>query len=131
MGAVLCVLAAVVLSLIAGVVGGALTHTAGGASYTLSYADFVSIMLTAVSLLITLLAFFIALLAIIGWNAISQGVQARVETFLEHEFKEGNRLYKMLRQRADAAMFEGIGAIDTTTGEKPKKPTEPKEENDD
>ncbi len=43
----------VALCVFSGVIGGALTRDFGASSYTLSYADFISIMLTAISLLMT------------------------------------------------------------------------------
>lgn len=115
---VLGIFGVVVLCLLSAVVGAALTRNFGTSNYTISYADFVSIMLTAISLLMTLLAFFIAFLGVVGWNAISKGVVTRVEAFLEHGFKEGNPLQAMLRERVEAAMFAGIDEIDTSLPDK-------------
>ena len=53
-------------TVIAGFVGAVSSLRFNKEDYTLSYDDFVSIMLTAISLLLTLLAFFIAILALIG-----------------------------------------------------------------
>jgi hypothetical protein len=106
----------VLLCLIAGAVGGALTRHFGTSSYTLSYADFVSVMLTAISLLLTLLAMFFAVLGVIGWNAISAGVRQRTKDFLEEGFREGNALHQMLRKRVDETMYEGVAAL--SEGEK-------------
>lgn len=100
------------LCLVSGVAGGALSRNFGTSSYTISYADFISILLTAISLIMTLLAFFIAILAYIGWNSISGKVASEVKTFLSDGFREGQPLHAMLIERKDEAMFEGVMEID-------------------
>ncbi|GAA4745711.1 hypothetical protein GCM10023264_08990 [Sphingomonas daechungensis] len=97
-----------VLCLVSGVLGGALTRNFGTSSYSLSYADFISIMLTAVSLLMTVLAIFLAVFGVIGWNAIQGRVHQRTEEFLNEGFKEGRPLYQMLETRATEIIYEGI-----------------------
>jgi uncharacterized membrane protein len=104
------------LCLVSGIIGGALTRNFGTSSYTLSYADFISIMLTAISLLMTLLAIFFGVLGVIGWNAISGGVRQRTKDFLEDGFKEGNALHDMLRRRVEEAMYEGVEAMNEGDG---------------
>lgn len=97
---------------LSGVVGGALTNNFGTSSYTLSYADFVSILLTAISLLVTLLGIVLAVVALIGWNAISEKVKSNTESYLEEGFKEGNDLHTMLRVRATEIMYAGVTPIE-------------------
>lgn len=80
-------------------------------SYTISYADFISMLLTAISLLMTLLAFFLGVLGLIGWSAISRGVNERVEKFLEEGFKEGNSLHQLINSKATSAMYAGVETI--------------------
>lgn len=101
------------LCLASGVIGGALSQNFGESSYKLSYADFISIMLTAVSLLMTLLAFFIAGLAYIGWNSISSKVGSEVLAYLDRGFREGEPLHKILVENKNAVMFEGVRKVDT------------------
>ena len=96
------------LCLVSGVLGGALTRNFGTSSYSLSYADFISIMLTAVSLLMTVLAIFLAVFGVIGWNAIQGRVHQRTEEFLNEGFREGRPLYQMLETRATEIIYEGI-----------------------
>lgn len=120
------VAAAVVLCLLSGVIGGALTRNFGTSNYTLSYADFISVMLTAISLLMTLLAIFFGVLGVIGWNAISRGVQERTERFLVDGFKDGNALHVMLQKRVTEAMYEGVAAIETKLGEGDEVDAEPR-----
>lgn len=103
----------VAVCLFAGLIGGAATRHFGEASYTISYADFISIMLTAVSLLMTLLAFFLAGLAYLGWQSVTTKVENSVNSFLNEGFKDGNPLHKMLVEQKDRAMFEGVQSIDS------------------
>jgi len=92
--------------------GSALTRQFGTSSYTLSYADFVSILLTAISLLMTLLGFFIAILAFIGWNGISGKVASDVSKFLADGFEDGAPLHRMLVDQTNRAMYSGVQVVD-------------------
>ena len=108
------------LCLASGMVGGALNRNFGTSSYTLSYADFVAIMLTAVSLLITVLAVFLAVAGFVGWTTIEQKVHAKTEDFLANGFAKGGRLDGMvydrvtdaIRSRTEELMFEGVDRVD-------------------
>lgn len=91
------------LCLVSGIVGGALNRNFGTSSYTLSYADFVSIMLTAVSLLITVLAVFLAVAGFVGWTTIEQKVHLKAEDYLASGFKDDGRLMEMLNERLTSA----------------------------
>jgi hypothetical protein len=101
------------LCLSAGLVGGAMSRSFGTSSYTISYADFISVMLTAISLIMALLAFFIAILAYIGWNSINGKVATEVKSILADGFREGQPLHQMFVEQKDRAMFEGVMRIDT------------------
>jgi hypothetical protein len=103
------------LCLISGVVGGALTRHSGTNSYTLSYADFVSIMLTAISVLMTLLAIFLAVAGFVGWTTIEQKVHSKTEDFLAKGFEKGARLDRivvdMIERKTEQIMFEGVQPV--------------------
>lgn len=109
-----------VLCVISGVVGGALSNRFGTSSDTISYADFISVMLTAVSVMLAALTIFLGVLGLLGWAAISNGVHNKTETFLTEGFKEGNPLYKMVEARVAGIVYEGIAAInaDDTANDK-------------
>lgn len=107
----------VVLCVISGIVGGAMNRNFGTSSYSVSYADFISIMLTAVSLLITVLAVFLAVFGFIGWNAIQNQVHEKTKEFLDEEFKEGHSLYTMLETRATSIIYQGIMPALSDTGD--------------
>jgi hypothetical protein len=103
-----------VLCLISGVVGGALTRFFSPSHISISYVDFISISLSAVSVMMTVLAIFLAVFGVIGWNAISSGVHRRTEDFLNEGFKEGNVLYEMIRARTNEIMYEGISTVESS-----------------
>lgn len=100
------------LCLVSGIAGGALTRSFGTSSYTLSYADFVSIMLTAISLLMTVLAIFLAVIGFVGWTTIEQKVQGKTVDFLANGFEKGGRLdrvvVEMIERKTAEIMFSGI-----------------------
>jgi hypothetical protein len=101
-----------VLCLISGVVGGALSHDFGTSNYTLSYADFITIMLTAISVLLVTLTIFLAVLGVVGWAAISNGVHNKTEAVLAEGFKEGNPLFKLVEARVSDIVYAGVAKFD-------------------
>ena len=114
-GPALKVAGVVVLCLVSGVIGGALTRNFGTSSYTLSYADFVSVMLTAVSLLMTVLAIFLAVVGFLGWTTIEQKVHGKTEDFLAKGFEKGGRLdrvvVEMIERKTEEIMFRGVQPV--------------------
>lgn len=102
----------VLLCLISGGVGGALSQNFGTSDYTISYADFIAVILTAVSVLLTLLGLILAVLAFVGWRSITGTVESRTEAFLDEGFKEGNPLHDLVLRRTQEIMFRGITDID-------------------
>jgi len=100
------------LCLVAGVIGGALSRNFGTSSYTLSYADFVSILLSAVSVLVTLLGVILAVLAFVGWRSITGTVENRTKAFLDEGFRDGNALHDLVMKRTREIMYRGITNID-------------------
>ena len=111
MKATLAVGALVVGCVVSAMIGAAATRHFGTSSYSISYADFVSIMLTSISVLLAALTVFLALVAVVGWNAFNDGVRKRTEDFLQVGFREGGSLQKMLVSRVDSAMFEGVRTV--------------------
>lgn len=107
----------VVLACVAsGAIGAALSGHLGRSTDTISYSDFVSIMLTGASLLLALVAFMVAILAAIGWTSLSSKVEADVRGYLDQGFKRGNTLHSMvqaeLRAEKNRVMYEGVGLVD-------------------
>lgn len=115
-GGVLKVAGVASLCVISGVIGASLTRNFGTSSYTLSYADFVSIMLTAISLLMTVLAIFLAVAGFVGWTTIEQKVHGKTEDFLAEGFKKGGRLDNIvvdtIHRKTEEIMFSGVQPVD-------------------
>jgi len=101
--------------LFGGLIGGAITRNFGKADYTISYSEFISIMLTAISTLMAVLAIFLAVFGFIGWATISDRVHEKTKDFLNDGFKEGGVLHKMLTEKATNIMYQGVGSIDTSS----------------
>ncbi|MBS0989205.1 hypothetical protein JK182_11120 [Acetobacter okinawensis] len=103
------------LCLISSLIGGALTRHSGSTDYTLSYADFISILLTAISLLMTVLAIFLAVIGFVGWTSIEQKVHDKTEGFLLDGFKKGGRLdaivVSTIEKKTEEIMFSGVEAV--------------------
>ncbi len=57
-------------------------------AYTVSYADFISLMLTAVSVILAALGFVVALIAVVGWNSIGDRVSTLAVSFLKESSKK-------------------------------------------
>lgn len=106
--AFLLVLLLPILCIFSGVIGGAMTRHFGNSAYTISYADFVSIMLTAISLIMTLLAFFLAVLAFVGWTSLAERVRSTTEAFLDEGIKEGGQIYQILKRTSESVTYEGV-----------------------
>jgi len=103
------------LCTLSGLAGAALTRHSSHTDYNLSYADFVSILLTAVSLLITVLAVFLAVLGFLGWTTIESKVHSKTEDILSKGFAEGGRIDSLIVQvissRAQEFMFKGVQSV--------------------
>jgi hypothetical protein len=109
------VLALVLLCTYVGAVSGAIspgTSQIRNGTAEISYADFISIMLTAVSLLVTVLAFVLAALAYIGWNSISAKVSDEVRANFERGFEPGGKLHKMFAEEKNKIPYKGTEQID-------------------
>lgn len=99
--------------LIASGIGGAISRTWGQSQYTISYSDFVSIMLTAISLLMTVLAIFLAVLGFIGWTSIEQRVHSKTEAYLSQlNDKIMKQAENAIREKTNAIMYEGVSAVE-------------------
>jgi hypothetical protein len=99
---------------IGGTVGGAFTSVSNLNPIRLSYADFISIMLSAISVLMTLLALFMAIFAFIGWNSIEQRVVSKIS---EVQVRVANELRIAAREAMKfetSEIYDGIQDITTS-----------------
>jgi ABC-type dipeptide/oligopeptide/nickel transport system permease subunit len=99
---------------VSAVLGGTFSRNLGVSTNTLSYADFISIMLTACSVLLALVTIILAVLGFLGWNAIANGVRNRTEQFLDQGFQHGSHLYAMVEAKVNEIMFEGVNTVEVS-----------------
>lgn len=84
-------------------------------SDSISYSDFITIILAAVALLLTLLAFILAIFGFVGWASIDSKVTTDVKTYLKVGFEEGHALHTMVQaevSRVNREMYSGVLGID-------------------
>jgi hypothetical protein len=114
--AFLIIAALVIFGLLAGAIGGALrpsgSLSAPASDYTtITYPDFIVIMLTAVSVMLTILAFIVAVAAFVGWTTLNTQVNDRVDRYLREEFTPGKSLHELFFRRRDEAPLQGVTAF--------------------
>lgn len=110
---VLGVLAAItIVSLLSGIVGAVLGAHVGHSTYSVSYADFISILLTSISLMLAILALMVGIFAIIGWTSLSSKVKKDTHEFLRKGFQPGEPLHKLLVNERNKVPFEGTPPFD-------------------
>jgi len=107
----LAILGLVALCGLSSVAGASMSRHFGTSSYTISYADFISVMLSAIAVLLTALTIFLAVLGVLGWAAIAKGVRSRTEEFLADGFQEGEVLYSLVESKIAEQVYRGVGAI--------------------
>lgn len=91
------------------------------AAVSLSYVDFVSIMLTAVSVILAALGFVIAILAFIGWNSIESKVSSSAKEFLRESIEDGGELHRLVKEEAKEIIYRDIQPVDSDYDEEEGK----------
>ncbi|GGE93974.1 hypothetical protein [Sphingomonas prati] len=102
----------VVFGVIAGAIGASLSGHFGKISYTLSYADFISILLTCLGVMLTIVTLFVGVLAVLGWASIESKLRDHSFSYIGSELEEGKPLRDMIRRTVREAVYEGVGPID-------------------
>lgn len=103
-----------ILCAIAGAVGSGIAAESTGAakaSYNISYADFVVIMLTSVSVIVTVLAVIVAVAAFVGWQSFDSRVKSEVASFLKKGFEPGQPLHELFADQRYKASVSGVQPI--------------------
>ena len=106
----------IIFAIIAGFSGGFVTlllHAVGVVqpvgTTELSYADFVSIMLTALGLMITVLGFFVAAAGVIGWTTLENKLKDHSVTYFKEQLSKNGKLREEMEQLIVSIAHEGIG----------------------
>lgn len=84
------------------------TTSAGSNVLSISYVDFVSIMLTVVTVILAALGLVFAILAVIGWNTIRERVSSLATIFLQNSIKEGGELHDLVQKETQLIMYRGV-----------------------
>ena len=93
-------------------IGWAIPRTFGPADYTVTYTDFISILLTAIAVLMTTLAIFLAVLGFMGWASIEQKVEQRTKRYLDDHIDEITQKAQDEAAKRVSKMFMGVESID-------------------
>lgn len=104
-----------ILALIAGVSGAAVTvffhwgfAPAGTVAADISYAEFLSITLTALALMITILGFFVAAAGVIGWTTLENKLKAHSVEYFKEQLKENAKLRNEIEELIVRVAHSGI-----------------------
>lgn len=80
----------------------------GTSSISISYVDFISIVLTALGVMLTAVTLFVGALAVIGWTSIETRLRNHSIEFIGSELKEDKPLGLMIRKAVRDAVYEGV-----------------------
>ena len=104
-----------ILALVAGVAGAIVTvllhlgvAPATVSADDLSYADFLSITLTALALMITVLGIFVAAAGVIGWTTLENKLRSHSMEYFQQQLKKDAKLRKEFEEIIIKIGHEGI-----------------------
>jgi hypothetical protein len=100
------------LAVLSGLVGAALASHFGTSSLSISYVDFISVVLSALGVLLMVVTLFVAILAVIGWTSIESKLRAHSIEFIGSELRDDKPLGQMVRKAVRDAVYEGIMPAD-------------------
>lgn len=96
------------VALIFGLLGGISSRYFGPETEKLTYAEFVSIILSAISILLTILGIIIAIVALFGWQAISKKVESRADEalikYLKDDMLPEDKVFELLLERVQQTL---------------------------
>ena len=98
----------ILLALISGVIGAALAGNFGTSSISISYIDFISVVLTALGVMLATATLFVAVLAVIGWTSIEARLRNHSIEFIGSELKDDKPLAIMIKKAVREAVYEGV-----------------------
>lgn len=100
------------VAIVSGIAGGVVTAHFGTSAYTLSYADFVSILLTCLGVMLAIVTLFVGLLAVLGWTSIETRLRDHSIEYIGSELQEGKPLGELVRKAVREAVYEGVSPLD-------------------
>jgi hypothetical protein len=109
---VLKILGLLALCLFGGVVGASLATHFGTSSYSISFVDFISVMLTALGVMMTTMTLLVGALAVIGWTSIEGKLRDHSYDYMSNDLKVGGPLQELVRRAVRDAVYEGVRPLD-------------------
>ena len=127
-----------ILALVAGFAGAAVTvlfHLGMApdsvASNDITYADFLSITLTALALMITILGFFVAAAGLIGWTTAENKLRSHSIEYFQEQLKKDAKLRRELEDLIIQIGHSGIENFKYQNGIEGNQSNNPEEEYND
>ena len=80
---------------------------------SITYIDFISILLSSVTAVVSILGILIAILAFIGWQTIGRKVEQTSERLMSEAVGDGGSLHNTVKKEVNRIMYREINPIDT------------------
>jgi hypothetical protein len=110
------------VAVLSGLTGAALASHFGTSSISISYVDFISVVLSALGVLLMAVTLFVAILAVIGWTSIESKLRAHSIEFIGSELRDDKPLAQMVKKAVRDAVYEGVAPADEDEpGDEPER----------
>lgn len=96
------------VAVLSGAFGAAFASHFGTSSMSISYVDFISIVLSALGVILMAVTLFVAILAVIGWTSIETKLRAHSIEFIGSELRDDKPLAQMVKKAVRDAVYEGV-----------------------
>ncbi|WP_147372857.1 hypothetical protein [Henriciella mobilis] len=73
---------------------------------SMTYADWIAILLTAVAVIVTVLALFLGILAFVGWQTFDKRIRQRVVEYIKTGFSRDGDLREELAEAVERASYD-------------------------
>lgn len=87
------------------------------ANIAITYADLITILLTAVTAMVSLLGIVIAILAFIGWQSIGKRVEETSTRIMATALGDGGDLHATVKKEVQQILYKDIRPIDSEFAE--------------
>lgn len=91
-------------------------NVANDSSVSMSYADFLSITLTALGLMITVLGIFVAAVGVIGWSTLENKLKSHSVDYFTKQLEKDGDLRKEIEQLILGVSYAGVEKVKEEEG---------------
>lgn len=91
-------------------------NVANDSSVNMSYADFLSITLTALGLMITVLGIFVAAVGVIGWSTLENKLRSHSVDYFTKQLEKDGDLRKEIEQLILGVSYAGVEKVKEEEG---------------